>query len=510
MNVKRKTTKKKIIKRKNVKTRKTRKTKKQSSKNNTNINYTKIGKLENGMKYYINKDKSYNNVSLMFKVNCGGVTEGKYEGLSHLLEHILFNGTKKYPNRELLSKEINKHGTVLNGSTSYEDTSYYMTFHPSKTLKMITILSEMMRFSNIDSYVIEKEKNILNNEFNYRKDMNSYLDRLNKLSLYKNSIYKNQYSGNKNTLKDIEKHHLHAYLNTFYQPKNCIIGILGNFDFSKKEMLNIINENFNQTNFLEYYKFEKSHKKYKDYLKEELYFKKILNTIDIKRKEPIKYNWGIKTHKINHLNQAYIFITFKCAASLVKSKQIENLHKLDNFINNYLNYSRMGKLVNILRNQEKLIYNASVKNKRNLAHNGIFVIKYNITPDPHLINKSIKLTLDLLNKLKTELLTEKDIKDLQYSKKMYSKILEDDTLDELDMTISELIFANINSTYYKNRIKDFEVLDNPRETKRKNLIDKKLFTPKNIQKRAIEIFNKNKMSINCFTPNSIKISAIDF
>lgn len=473
-------------------------------------NYTKIGKLENGMKYYIDRDKSYNNVSLMFKVKCGGITEGKYEGLSHLLEHVLFNGTKKYSNRELLSKELNKHGTDFNGSTSYEDTSYYMTFPSSKVHKIIPILSELIRFSNIDSYLIEKEKNVLDNEYNYRKDMNSYLERLNKLNLYKNSIYKNQYSGNKISLKDIEKHHLHAYLNTFYQPNNCMIGILGDFNISQKELLNMIKENFGNSNFLDYYKFENTNKKYKDYLKEELYFKKILKTIDMKRKEPIKYNWGFHTHKMNHLNQAYVFITFKCDASLVKSRLIQNQHKLDNLINNYLSYPRSGKLHNILRNQEKLIYNLSVKNKRNLSHNGIFVIKYNITPEPHLINKSINLILEILNKLKTDLLTEKEIKELQNYKKMYSKTFKDDTIDELDMMISELIFANINSPYYKDRVKDFEELDKAKDIKKKKQNVKELYTPKNIKKRSIELFDKNKISINCYTPQTVKLLIDNF
>ena len=492
----------KKIKKKSTKSKKSKNTKKIKKRENY---YCKIGKFENGMTYFIKNDNSYNNVSLMFKVKCGGVTEGKYEGLSHLLEHILFNGTKTYPTRELLSKELSKYGTITNGSTTEEETAYYMTIYPSKLDKIIPILSEMIRFSNIDSYILEKEKNILENEKNYRTDMNSYLNRLNKLELFKNSIYKNSYGGDKTTLKDVEKHHILAYLHTFYQPRNCIIGILGNFNISKNDIIKLLKTNFDHADLIDYYKLEKTHKKYKDYLKEELYFKKILNTIDKKRKLPINYNWNIRTYKMNHLKQAYIFISFECAASLVKSKIIEKKRKLDNFIKTYLTYSRVGKLDNILRNQEKLIYNININSYRLLAHNGLFIIKYNIIPEPNSINKSINLVLETLNNLKTEFLTEKDIKYFQQGKKMNSKTLEDDTIDELDLISSELVLANLNSPYYKERIKDIQDLN--KKSKKSN---KELITPKNIQKRAIEMFNKNKMSIICFTPNNIKLSINDF
>ena len=93
---------------------------------------------------------------------------------------------------------------------------------------------------------------------------------------------------------------------------------------------------------------------------------------------------------------------------------------------------------------------------------------------------------------------------------MYYKILDDDSLDELDFISSEFVHANINSQYYREKIKDIQILDKIREINRKKEIEKQLITPNNIQNRAIEIFNKNKMSINCFTPYHIKLSIDDF
>ena len=70
--------------------------------------------------------------------------------------------------------------------------------------------------------------------------MNYYLDELVELNIYKNTIYKNDFSGTLKSLKEVEKHHLHAYINTFYNPDNCMIGILGNLRLPLKKLVALL------------------------------------------------------------------------------------------------------------------------------------------------------------------------------------------------------------------------------------------------------------------------------
>ncbi len=58
----------------------------------------KIGKLENGLTYYIRKNsKPANKVELRLAVNVGSIVENEdQQGLAHFLEHMAFNGTKKF------------------------------------------------------------------------------------------------------------------------------------------------------------------------------------------------------------------------------------------------------------------------------------------------------------------------------------------------------------------------------------------------------------------------------
>ena len=108
----------------------------------------------------------------------------KFKGLSHLLEHMFFRGTKNYPSMTLLIQKLQQYGAIINGTTTYETTYYVMTVHPTKLLHIMPILSEMIRFSNLDNYQLEEEKNILQNEVNYHSDMNYYLNELGRIKYF--------------------------------------------------------------------------------------------------------------------------------------------------------------------------------------------------------------------------------------------------------------------------------------------------------------------------------------
>jgi zinc protease len=64
----------------------------------------KVGKLENGMTYYIRKAENPKGKAEFFIVhNVGSLQENDDQrGLAHFLEHMAFNGTKHFPDKRLL------------------------------------------------------------------------------------------------------------------------------------------------------------------------------------------------------------------------------------------------------------------------------------------------------------------------------------------------------------------------------------------------------------------------
>ena len=482
---------KKTIKNKKSNTKKTIKNKKSKKP----IHH--LSKLENGLKCYIKNIKSADNVNIVFMIKTGSIQDGKYNGLSHLLEHMFFVGTKNY-NEVILKKKLENYGSIINGSTSKEYTSYYITLHPNKLIYHIKLLAEIIKLSTIDGYNLEDEKNVVYNELNMRKDkLSFYYNRLALSNIYKNSIYKDLIGGYQTTIKPIEKHHLLAYIKSKYIPKNCIFGIRGKINYNLDKLLNIVKEEFGGKDIFSQYEIKENHIKYKDYMNEYKYFQNINKNInnDIMRKK-VKYNWGFNQIIDKKTIQSYIFIFFK-GVPIVKNNKINKENKIEILIKKYLNFGLSGILKEDLRYNNKLIYNMNIKTPNN-SYDGLFNIQYSIKADSKDIVKSIELIMKQLKALKTNILDEKIVENLNKQIKVRYSINKDDVLDDTIKKCKEYVFADINSQYYKNEIKKTSSL----KTKKKKLKD---ITSNDIIKYSQDIFNGSKMNIFIVSPTKINL-----
>jgi zinc protease len=141
----------------------------------------KVGKLPNGMTYYIKKNvEPKNRAQLRLVVKAGSVLENENQrGLAHFLEHMQFNGTKNFPKNELvnfLEKNGIKFGADLNAYTSFDETVYMLPV-PSDTLakleKFIMVLSDWANKATLDGGEIDKERGVVLEEARLRKGAQS-------------------------------------------------------------------------------------------------------------------------------------------------------------------------------------------------------------------------------------------------------------------------------------------------------------------------------------------------
>src|ERR1700741_359454 len=91
----------------------------------------KIGKLPNGLTYYIRKNtKPENKVELRLAVNAGSILEDNdQQGLAHFTEHMAFNGSKHFQKNELVSflQSVGvKFGADLNAYPGFDETVYIL------------------------------------------------------------------------------------------------------------------------------------------------------------------------------------------------------------------------------------------------------------------------------------------------------------------------------------------------------------------------------------------------
>ncbi len=89
--------------------------------------------LDNGLTYYIRHNtEPVNRATLMLIVNAGSVQEDDDQlGLAHFLEHMMFNGTERFPKHALIDylQSIGmSFGSDVNASTSFDETIYFLEF----------------------------------------------------------------------------------------------------------------------------------------------------------------------------------------------------------------------------------------------------------------------------------------------------------------------------------------------------------------------------------------------
>ena len=127
----------------------------------------RVGRLENGMQYYIRHNAKQKGLADFYIVHDVGAIqeEDNQQGLAHFLEHMAFNGTKNLPGKmliEYLEKVGVKFGANLNAGTSWDYTQYLMRDVPVARQAVIDtamlILHDWSHFISLEHSEIDKER----------------------------------------------------------------------------------------------------------------------------------------------------------------------------------------------------------------------------------------------------------------------------------------------------------------------------------------------------------------
>lgn len=126
--------------------------------------------LDNGIRIVSEHLPHVRSVSLGIWINTGSRDESLEEnGISHLIEHMLFKGTVRRSTRQI-AKEIDSVGGVLNGFTGNEYSSLYVKVLDKHLPLALDLLSDLFLNSSFDSQEIEKEKNVILQEIKMMED----------------------------------------------------------------------------------------------------------------------------------------------------------------------------------------------------------------------------------------------------------------------------------------------------------------------------------------------------
>lgn len=186
-----------------------------------------ITKLKNGLKI-IEQKRNSDSVVIEIQVNTGSNNESqKQKGISHFLEHLMFEGTKTRTTLEL-ANEIESLGGEINAATSNERTVYYIKILKKHFSKALEILADLIKNPLLKKQAVEKERKIILEEIKMYNDMpHHYQWILFQKTLFKKHPAKHPIAGYKQTVKNISQEDIIDYHKKFYSPNNMTIIVSG-------------------------------------------------------------------------------------------------------------------------------------------------------------------------------------------------------------------------------------------------------------------------------------------
>ncbi|MFA6335128.1 MAG: insulinase family protein [Bacteroidales bacterium] len=200
----------------------------------------KIGKLENGLTYYIRKSENPAKRAEFFIIhNVGSLQENDNQrGLAHFLEHMAFNGTKNFPKKQLLEYFGGigvKFGANINAYTSMDRTVYNLSSVPMERSSVIDsallVLHDWSYYISCEPAEIEAERGVIREEWRRGDDSRTRMMK---------AFWKYEQSGSRFAERDViglmdvvnnfTPQTLIDYYHKWYRPDLQAIVVVGDFD----------------------------------------------------------------------------------------------------------------------------------------------------------------------------------------------------------------------------------------------------------------------------------------
>ncbi len=187
-----------------------------------------------------------------YKVGSIDEPEGK-SGISHLLEHMMFRGSKNYPGN-VFSKIIQAQGGIDNAFTTKDYTVYFQKLSPSKLQVSIDLESDRMAnlLFNSDDFELEKKIVLEERRQRYEDDPESLIIEEVIGLAFKAHPYRKPIIGWSDDIISITLDDLKRYYHEYYCPGNAFIIVAGDINFS--DLKEKIREKFEKNSILHSFK----------------------------------------------------------------------------------------------------------------------------------------------------------------------------------------------------------------------------------------------------------------
>lgn len=188
-------------------------------------------RLDNGLRVLLVPDASADTVTVHMTYLVGSRHEGYGEkGMAHLLEHMLFKGSKKHPD---VKQEFTRRGARWNGTTSYDRTNYFETLPATgdNLAWALAMEADRMLHSFVRKADLDSEMTVVRNEFEMGENSPGSIlfQRMQRLA-YAWHNYGYAIIGARSDIESVPIGRLRAFYRTWYQPDNALLVVGGRFE----------------------------------------------------------------------------------------------------------------------------------------------------------------------------------------------------------------------------------------------------------------------------------------
>lgn len=204
-----------------------------------------FGALENGMRYVIAKNaEPPKRVSLRMHIDAGSLYEAEDQrGVAHFLEHMVFNGSRNFPDPKKLIPQMERLGIAFgahaNAYTSFDETVYMLDLPnlAEPTLKLaFTVMQDFADGALLKSEEIDAERGVILSEKNSRDSVQTRLMEQQFQFLMPNSLITNRFPiGIEEVIKNAVRERFVAFYDDYYVPSKMTFVVVGDIDIAEME-----------------------------------------------------------------------------------------------------------------------------------------------------------------------------------------------------------------------------------------------------------------------------------
>ena len=204
----------------------------------------RIGKLDNGLTYYIRHNEYPEHVANFYIAQrVGSIQEDESQrGLAHFLEHMAFNGSENFPSKPEGRSIIDftrslgvEFGSDLNAYTSIDQTVYRVCDVPTKRAtaldSCLLILKDWSNGLALEADEIDKERDVVHNEWRLGEGASQRMITRSLPKMYPGSKYGERMPiGLMSVIDSFRPETLRAYYHKWYRPDNQALIVVGDVD----------------------------------------------------------------------------------------------------------------------------------------------------------------------------------------------------------------------------------------------------------------------------------------